>query len=190
MNHAEEAISHMLSRYGSICPCRDAALSQLIWTLGNGREWIEGELRDTMADLEFPLMEREREEFHKENTAFEQEYYKTYTWHNWPDYWKPSSLHIGQVPDDVTDDWLRVCVEACQAYLVTPNDTVKLCVSFDYSGVKWDEETGEQLNPMRRRMDPWHSQPKWEGGRHKHEVAKILERLFVIAWGRGILLPS
>ena len=169
MSHAEESIAYYMREYSS---CRLAALNDLLFCLGGGSEWNTetGQLDNCSSEEPrekwYPpgRTPEEAKEFHDGNDAFEREYYKTHTWHNWFDAFDVNHFHIGKVPDNVTNDWLAVCIEACEAYLDTPTWLPKICIGFDYS-------TGE----MRRVMEPWRSNPSLK--LDKPAVTAILKRL-------------
>jgi hypothetical protein len=181
MNHAEESIAYYLEHYSS---CRLAALNALLFCLSGGAEWnTNGQLDNCSSEVPpekwYPPGDspEEAKEFHDGNDAFERAYYAENTWHNWFDAFDVMHFHIGAVPDNVSDDWLAVCIEACEAYLAVPKWMPKIAIGFDYSGVTYTDD-GEQVGEMQRIMEPWRSDPELK--LDKPAVTKILEKLLAI----------
>ena len=168
-SHAESSIAYYLRTYDS---CRLSALNSLLFCLSGGSEWNQETGQLDNCSSEEPREKwyppgrslEEAKAFHDGNDAFEKEYYAVHTWRNWFDGFNVTHFHIGQVPDNVTDDWRAVCIEACEAYLAVPEGVCKMGLGFDYS-------SGE----MRRVMEPWRSDPILK--QDKPAIRTILERL-------------
>jgi len=165
MNHAEGAVNFLLTEYGSICPYRNSALSQLLFVIGNATEWVNGRLEydDTTRERWFP--EGSDPEYHLALEQCEKDFYANGGVYAW---WYPLSDYsrIACVPDNVTPDWLAVCIEACEAYLATPEDAQPMAARPHYE----DGERGIRMEAVE----------KWE--RHhfamdKERIRKILDRL-------------
>ena len=152
---------------------------------GGGCEWTaDGQLYNCSEDGPYEpwYPEGSDPQFHIDNKAFETEYYQKHTWHNWQELCGYSP--ITKVPDNVTDDWLAVCIELCQSYLEAYSWTPKIGLEIDYVDVSMDEN-GKVHSTRQRKMMPRTQYEKLN--LDKPRMTEILNRLLDIAADRAIL---
>lgn len=132
---AEPTIRRMLKHWPTLMGTRQRVLDHLLFSFGTGREWVDGCLADTTGG-DSPhgrIIQKRRDDAHiaridarlgrHPGTKLIQEALddsepkwleraRQVHW-NIPCDYSP----IVNVPDDVTPDWLAVCIEACEGFL-------------------------------------------------------------------------
>lgn len=131
---AEDTLQFMADFYPSIFPCRRAALDHLFCTIGNGAEWVNGEIvyddpkfyryvlkepvekavfayDDSYVDPSLALARR----IHKaRGTEFDEEAHKPF--HSIRFLSSKEYLKLYNPPEDIKDDW-KALLEECKDYI-------------------------------------------------------------------------
>lgn len=134
---AEDTLQYMADFYPDIFPTRKHCLNQLFCVIGNGYEWINGELvdkdskyekryklRKSITKAEFPNEERwlhDRQFYIVLHEGEEGKIPWKYSFN-----WYPLSKNYSKLynyPEDITDDWM-VLLEECRQMLITDGITI------------------------------------------------------------------
>lgn len=128
---AEDTLQYMADFYPRIFPTRKHALNQLFCVLGNGMEWINGELveKDSKYLRRYKLVEEVvKAEFPNEESWYQQNKFYRYLYEGeeekipW-EYnfeWYPLGRDFEKLynyPDDIKSDW-KALLEECKQMLI------------------------------------------------------------------------
>ena len=128
---AEDTLQYMADFYPELFPTRKHALNQLFCVLGNGYEWINGELVDDDNEYEkrYKLRKQiKRAEFPNEESWYQQnKFYRDLykgeenkiPW-KYDFEWYPLAKDFAKLynyPDDIKTDWKEL-LEECKALLI------------------------------------------------------------------------
>ncbi len=128
---AEDQLQYMADFYPELFPTRKHALNFLFCSVGNGYEWINGELIDVEGEYEkrYKLRESiEKAEFKEEENwnqiahyyQIKNKYEKYMIPHKYNFEWYPLSKYFAKLynyPDDIKSDWKEI-LEECKVLLI------------------------------------------------------------------------
>ena len=117
---AEDTLQYMMDFWGKIFPTRKHCLDHLFFTIGNGYEWVDGELVTKDSDFLDRWQLKEPIEYAKPAESVLATYYTRKRLLNIDgkdiDDWLFKNLSkyskIYNLPDDIKDDWLDLAIEA------------------------------------------------------------------------------
>lgn len=128
---AEDTLQYMADFYSELFPTRKHALNQLFCVIGNGFDWIDGELVDDDSKYEkrYKLREpiKKAEFINEENWYQQNKFYrdlyegeeKKIPW-KYDFEWYPLCTRFSKLynyPDDIKPDWKEL-LEECKALLI------------------------------------------------------------------------